>query len=109
MLIPFVIPVKDCWQQCDLSFERTADSWWYVSTKNRQKLRTKISNRKALKERLRGKNGESGNKIGEIGKMGGKKSDGEQGKDETKSNTMASKAAGRWSKIDALYTIITIL
>lgn len=30
-----------CWQQCDATHERTAESWWYVPQKNKQKLRTR--------------------------------------------------------------------
>lgn len=30
-----------CWQQCDVSHERTPESWWYTPTKNKQKLRSR--------------------------------------------------------------------
>ena len=28
----------NCWQQCNLKHTPTADSWWYTSHKNKQKL-----------------------------------------------------------------------
>jgi hypothetical protein len=31
----------DCWQQCDKNFERTKDSFWYVSNKNSKGLQQK--------------------------------------------------------------------
>jgi len=48
-----------CWQQCDSSFERTEDSWWYTPIKNKQKLRSKYHRRTARKQELKGKEGEA--------------------------------------------------
>ena len=39
----------DCWQQCDLHHERTSDSWWYRSNKNKQKIRNTREKVKQLK------------------------------------------------------------
>jgi hypothetical protein len=47
----YLSSLKDCWQQCDHRFERKHDSWWYVSRKNKQKLRTQKINRRIMKER----------------------------------------------------------
>jgi hypothetical protein len=60
-----------CWQQCDSSFERTEDSWWYTPIKNKQKLRSKYHRRTARKQQLRGKEGEE-----EEGKEGGEERQG---------------------------------
>ena len=48
---------KDCWQQCSLQHERTKDSWWYMSKKNKQKLRTRKINRYLSKVKVKAKRG----------------------------------------------------
>jgi len=40
----------DCWQQCDRNFQRTADSWWYTSVKNKAKLHTGHERRREAKK-----------------------------------------------------------
>lgn len=42
-----------CWQQCDETHAPTADSWEYTPQKNKQRLRTTIARRKALRKASR--------------------------------------------------------
>ena len=42
----------DCYQQCDLKFTPTSESWWYTPVKNKQKLRTKRLRRILQREQV---------------------------------------------------------
>ena len=39
----------DCWQQCDKNVDKLSASWWYMSVKNKEKLRQARDRRRARK------------------------------------------------------------
>jgi hypothetical protein len=43
----------NCWQQCNSSVERSASTWWYMSAKNKEKLRKTREIRRLEKKKLK--------------------------------------------------------
>lgn len=51
---------ENCWQQCNPSFQRTEDSWYYTPVKNHQKLRSRNERRTLKKKELLAKAAQKG-------------------------------------------------